>query len=40
MSLFSLIKRNWFLIGVVIVITLAKIAPEIGAKGGEPNLRS
>ncbi|EDO46325.1 predicted protein [Nematostella vectensis] len=28
------IKKNWFLIGIVVVISLAKIAPFIGEKGG------
>lgn len=29
------LKKNWFLIGIVIVICLAKIAPQIGEKGGK-----
>ena len=28
------LQKNWFLIGIVVVISLAKIAPFIGAKGG------
>jgi len=30
----SLLRKNWFLIGIVVVISLAKLAPYIGAKGG------
>lgn len=30
----SAIRKNWFLIGIVVVISLAKFAPYIGAKGG------
>jgi len=29
------LKKNWFLEGIVLVILLAKLWPEIGAKGGE-----
>lgn len=29
------IKKNWFLLGVVCVITCAKLYPWIGAKGGK-----
>ncbi|XP_053400296.1 sodium/bile acid cotransporter 7-like isoform X2 [Mercenaria mercenaria] len=32
--MFASIKKNWFLIGIVVVICLAKFAPEIGSKGG------
>lgn len=28
------LQKNWFLIGIVVVISLAKVAPFIGAKGG------
>lgn len=28
------LKKNWFLIGIVLVICFAKIAPYVGAKGG------
>ncbi|XP_077983638.1 sodium/bile acid cotransporter 7-like isoform X2 [Glandiceps talaboti] len=28
------IKKNWFLIGIVVVIVLARIDPDIGIKGG------
>ena len=28
------LQKNWFLIGIVVVICLAKFAPFIGAKGG------
>ena len=28
------LQKNWFLIGIVLVICLAKLAPFIGAKGG------
>ena len=31
----SSVKKHWFLVGVVVVIALAKLAPWIGAKGGE-----
>ncbi|XP_060586373.1 sodium/bile acid cotransporter 7-like isoform X2 [Ruditapes philippinarum] len=30
----SVLKKNWFLIGIIVVISLAKFAPEIGSKGG------
>ena len=29
------LKKNWFLLGVVCVITCAKLWPWIGAKGGK-----
>ena len=29
------IARHWFLIGMVVVISLAKLYPAIGMKGGE-----
>ena len=28
------LQKNWFLIGIVLVICLAKFAPFIGAKSG------
>ncbi|CAH1776413.1 unnamed protein product [Owenia fusiformis] len=34
MTILAKIKRNWFLIGIVLVITLAKLDPDIGIKGG------
>ncbi|KAL4230308.1 hypothetical protein ACF0H5_010691 [Mactra antiquata] len=30
----STLRNNWFLIGIVVVIILAKLAPGIGSKGG------
>lgn len=30
----SVVKKNWFLIGIIVVICMARIAPEIGAIGG------
>ncbi|XP_052793213.1 sodium/bile acid cotransporter 7-like [Mya arenaria] len=30
----AIVRKNWFLIGIVVVICLAKLAPQIGAKGG------
>lgn len=33
-SMLAAIRKNWFLIGIVVVICLAKLAPYIGAKGG------
>ena len=29
------LRKNWFLLGVVCVITCAKLYPWIGAKGGK-----
>ncbi|XP_071786692.1 sodium/bile acid cotransporter 7-like isoform X2 [Asterias amurensis] len=34
MSAFEKVKGNWFLLAIVLVISLADIAPYIGAKGG------
>ncbi|XP_071087621.1 sodium/bile acid cotransporter 7-B-like isoform X2 [Haliotis cracherodii] len=34
MSLLRSAIQNWFLIGIVLVIILAKVSPNIGAKGG------
>ncbi|XP_058942161.1 sodium/bile acid cotransporter 7-like [Pocillopora verrucosa] len=33
-KMFAKLQKNWFLIGIVVVICLAKFAPFIGAKGG------
>ena len=35
MSAFEKVKGNWFLLAIVLVISLADIAPYIGAKGGK-----
>ena len=29
------VRKRWFIVGVVVVITLAKIFPPLGAKGGK-----
>lgn len=34
MALISLLKRNWFLTGIVLVIIFARLLPQIGLKGG------
>ncbi|XP_033097371.1 sodium/bile acid cotransporter 7-like isoform X1 [Anneissia japonica] len=34
MVLLDKIKKNWFLIGIIVVISFAKLAPVIGVKGG------
>ena len=36
--LLSELSRRWFLIGIVLAITLAKTYPSIGAKGGRYQL--
>lgn len=33
-KMFAKLQKNWFLIGIVVVICLAKFSPFIGAKGG------
>lgn len=33
-KMLSSLQKNWFLIGIVVVISLARLAPDIGAKGG------
>ncbi|KPP76716.1 sodium/bile acid cotransporter 7-like [Scleropages formosus] len=34
MALFDRIRKEWFIIGIVLVITFAKLEPSIGVKGG------
>ncbi|KAK6172988.1 hypothetical protein SNE40_016531 [Patella caerulea] len=34
MSFLGILIKNWFLIGIVVVILLAKIGPGVGSKGG------
>lgn len=35
MGLLTTIRKEWFIIGIVLVILLAKLEPSIGVKGGE-----
>nr|XP_014350538.1 PREDICTED: sodium/bile acid cotransporter 7-A-like isoform X1 [Latimeria chalumnae] len=34
MGLLDRIRKEWFIIGIVLVITLAKLEPSLGVKGG------
>ncbi|XP_036407767.1 sodium/bile acid cotransporter 7 [Megalops cyprinoides] len=34
MALFDRIRKEWFIIGIVLVITFAKLEPSVGVKGG------
>lgn len=34
MNILTEVRKRWFLIGIVIVILMAKVAPQLGAKGG------
>ncbi|MBN3316528.1 NTCP7 protein, partial [Atractosteus spatula] len=34
MGLFERVRKEWFIIGIVLVITFAKLEPSIGVKGG------
>ncbi|ROL45122.1 Sodium/bile acid cotransporter 7 [Anabarilius grahami] len=34
MGLFARVRKEWFIIGIVLVITCAKLAPSVGVKGG------
>ena len=35
MQLLAKLKKNWFLIGIVLVILSANYSPEFGKKGGK-----
>lgn len=35
MGLIARVRKEWFIIGIVLVITCAKLAPSVGVKGGE-----
>ncbi|XP_051866302.1 sodium/bile acid cotransporter 7 isoform X4 [Pristis pectinata] len=34
MGLFERVRRQWFLVGIVLVITFAKLQPSVGMHGG------
>uniref|UniRef100_A0A672PKD6 Sodium/bile acid cotransporter 7-like n=1 Tax=Sinocyclocheilus grahami TaxID=75366 RepID=A0A672PKD6_SINGR len=34
MGLIARVRKEWFIIGIVLVITCAKLAPSVGVKGG------
>lgn len=38
MNVITEVGKRWFLLGLVAVIVLAKIAPHLGAKGGRLNV--
>ena len=38
MERLSFLRRHWFLVGLVAVIALAKLAPGLGRTGGAPFL--
>lgn len=35
MGIVAAARKHWFLVGLVLVIALARAAPWVGAKGGE-----
>lgn len=35
MGLLERLRKEWFILGIILVITAAKLEPSVGEKGGE-----